>query len=67
MPTGVEVASACLYLASDESSAITGQNINVDCGVFLSNVITRLSVVIPAHLASVRFPERSSLRSMDYQ
>ena len=34
MPTGVEVASACLYLASDESSAITGQNINVDCGVF---------------------------------
>jgi len=34
LPTGAEVASLCLYLASDASSAITGQNINVDCGVF---------------------------------
>jgi NAD(P)-dependent dehydrogenase (short-subunit alcohol dehydrogenase family) len=34
LPTGSEVASMCLFLASDESSAITGQNINVDCGVF---------------------------------
>jgi NAD(P)-dependent dehydrogenase (short-subunit alcohol dehydrogenase family) len=34
LPTGAEVASLCLYLASDGASAITGQNINVDCGVF---------------------------------
>jgi NAD(P)-dependent dehydrogenase (short-subunit alcohol dehydrogenase family) len=34
LPTGAEVASLCLYLASDAASAITGQNINVDCGVF---------------------------------
>lgn len=34
LPSGKEVASLCLYLASDASSAITGQNINVDCGVF---------------------------------
>jgi len=34
LPNGAEVASLCLYLASDASSAITGQNINVDCGVF---------------------------------
>ena len=34
MPTGSEVASACLYLASDQATAITGQNINLDCGVF---------------------------------
>lgn len=34
MPTSIEVASACVYLASDAASGITGQNINVDCGVF---------------------------------
>ncbi len=34
MPTGAEVAAACIFLASDEASAITGQNINIDCGVF---------------------------------
>lgn len=34
LPTGDEVASACLFLASESASAITGQNINVDCGVF---------------------------------
>jgi 3-oxoacyl-[acyl-carrier protein] reductase/meso-butanediol dehydrogenase/(S,S)-butanediol dehydrogenase/diacetyl reductase len=34
LPTGKEVAAMCLFLASDDSSAITGQNINVDCGVF---------------------------------
>jgi len=34
LPLANEVASTCLFLASSESSAITGQNINVDCGVF---------------------------------
>jgi NAD(P)-dependent dehydrogenase (short-subunit alcohol dehydrogenase family) len=34
MPTGDEVASACIYLASEAASGITGQNINIDCGVF---------------------------------
>jgi NAD(P)-dependent dehydrogenase (short-subunit alcohol dehydrogenase family) len=34
LPTGPEVAAMCLFLASDSASAITGQCINVDCGVF---------------------------------
>ncbi len=34
LPTGAEVASMCIMLASDAASAITGQCINVDCGVF---------------------------------
>lgn len=34
LPTGEEVASLCLFLASEKASAITGQCINVDCGVF---------------------------------
>jgi NAD(P)-dependent dehydrogenase (short-subunit alcohol dehydrogenase family) len=33
LPTGREVADMCFFLASDAASAITGQNINVDCGV----------------------------------
>jgi NAD(P)-dependent dehydrogenase (short-subunit alcohol dehydrogenase family) len=33
LPTGEEIAQACLYLASPAASAITGQCINVDCGV----------------------------------
>lgn len=33
LPTGEECAAACLWLASAEAGAITGQNINVDCGV----------------------------------
>jgi len=34
LPTGLEVAAMCVFLASDSASAITGQCINVDCGVF---------------------------------
>jgi len=34
MPTGAEVGAACVFLASEAASAITGQNINIDCGVF---------------------------------
>lgn len=34
LPSGEQVAQACLYLASEQASAITGQCINVDCGVF---------------------------------
>lgn len=34
LPTGPEVAAMCVFLASDAASAITAQNINVDCGVF---------------------------------
>lgn len=33
LPTGEECANLCLFLASEKASAITGQNINVDCGV----------------------------------
>ena len=33
LPTGEEVARLCVFLASDAASAITGQCINVDCGV----------------------------------
>ena len=33
LPEAVEVAAACAYLASPAASAITGQCINVDCGV----------------------------------
>jgi 3-oxoacyl-[acyl-carrier protein] reductase/meso-butanediol dehydrogenase/(S,S)-butanediol dehydrogenase/diacetyl reductase len=34
LPTGAEIAKTCIFLASDTSSAVTGQNINVDCGVY---------------------------------
>ncbi len=34
LPTGSEVGAMCVFLASDFASAVTGQNINVDCGVF---------------------------------
>jgi 3-oxoacyl-[acyl-carrier protein] reductase/meso-butanediol dehydrogenase/(S,S)-butanediol dehydrogenase/diacetyl reductase len=34
LPTGPEVAALCVFLASEAASAITGQCINVDCGVF---------------------------------
>ena len=34
LPTGGEVGEVCVFLASDAASAITGQCINVDCGVF---------------------------------
>ena len=33
LPRGNEIANLCLYLASSKASAITGQCINVDCGV----------------------------------
>lgn len=33
LPTGGEVGQVCLFLASPAASAITGQCINVDCGV----------------------------------
>lgn len=33
LPTAEEVAKVCLFLASDEASSITGQCINIDCGV----------------------------------
>jgi len=33
LPTGEEIGQACLFLASPAASAITGQCINVDCGV----------------------------------
>jgi len=34
LPSGKEIAKTCSFLVSDGASAITGQNINVDCGVF---------------------------------
>lgn len=33
LPTEQQVADTCLFLASDQAGAITGQCINVDCGV----------------------------------
>ena len=33
LPTGEEIARVCLFLASPAAEAITGQCINVDCGV----------------------------------
>lgn len=33
MPTSLEVGQMCVFLASEKASAITGQCINVDCGV----------------------------------
>ena len=34
MPTAKDVADLCMFLASEKASSITGQNINLDCGVF---------------------------------
>ena len=34
LPSGEDVASMCLFLAGKGAVSITGQNINVDCGVF---------------------------------
>jgi len=34
LPTGAEIAAMSLFLTSDAASAMTGQCINVDCGVF---------------------------------
>lgn len=36
LPTPLEVAQVVLWLAGSESSAVTGQNLTVDCGVFPS-------------------------------
>jgi len=33
LPTGEEVGAMCVFLASEQASALTGQCINVDCGV----------------------------------
>ena len=33
LPEGKDIAQACLFLASENASAITGQSINIDCGV----------------------------------
>lgn len=33
LPTTQEIATTCLFLASEQASAITGQSLNVDCGV----------------------------------
>ena len=33
LPTGEQIGNFCLFLASDRATAVTGQCINVDCGV----------------------------------
>ena len=33
LPTANEVAQLCLFLASEKASGISGQSINLDCGV----------------------------------
>ena len=34
LPSGNDVAELCYFLSSSNSNSITGQNINLDCGVF---------------------------------
>lgn len=34
LPSGEDVAAMCVYLASDAARSVTGQCINIDCGVF---------------------------------
>lgn len=34
LPSAHDVAEMCLFLSSNKSKSITGQNINLDCGVF---------------------------------
>ncbi len=34
LPTAQEVGNVCVFMASDLASAITGQCLNIDCGVF---------------------------------
>lgn len=34
LPSANDIAEMCLFLSSDKSKSITGQNINIDCGVF---------------------------------
>ena len=34
MPSAFDVANMCLFLSSASATSITGQNINIDCGVF---------------------------------
>lgn len=34
LPTGEEIGNMCVFLASNKSTVITGQCINLDCGVF---------------------------------
>jgi len=34
LPSAKDVANFCLFLASENSSSVTGQSINIDCGVF---------------------------------
>lgn len=34
LPSAYDVAEMCLFLSSNKSKSITGQNINLDCGVF---------------------------------
>ena len=36
LPSGAQVAAACVFLASEGAGAITGQCVNVDCGVLPS-------------------------------
>ena len=34
LPTAADVGALCVFLASDKASSITGQCVNLDCGVF---------------------------------
>jgi len=34
LPSGEDVGDMCVYLASPQAAAVTGQCINIDCGVF---------------------------------
>ncbi len=50
LPTAAQVAASCVFLASTSANAITGECINVDCGVMPHEILKlppSFSAVLP--------------------